>query len=498
MTSATFVPLIDITPEDGQPLYRQLYSQVRKSILDGSLHPGTQLPPSRTLANELGISRNTVIGAFDQLLAEGYLETRQGAGTFVVDLPPDLLLTAAPPDQKKPKVGTSTEPRLSKRGQRFAATQRIVASDRLRHAPAFQTGRPALEEFPFTVWNRLIARHGNHSDPAFLNYAFTAGLPALREAIAAYVGATRAVKCQADQVIVTSGAQGALDLCARLLTDAGDKVWIEDPGYIGARAALVAAGTHLVPVPIDREGISIERGIQLSQEPKLIYVTPSHQYPLGITMSLERRLQLLEISKRTGAWIIEDDYANEYRYEGRPLSSLQGLDEEAHVIYVGTFSKITFPALKVGYAIVPKTISAEFENAQRQTGQSVPTLIQAALSDFISEGGLASHVRRMRTLYDSRRRLLIDHVERELDGYLHIGAADGGMHVCGHLGDEANDTEIAEKAKKEGLFLQPLSYFSIAAQGKGFPLGFAGVPEKKIAKGVKLLATLIRSNFSVN
>src|SRR5579884_3154326 len=381
------------------PFHRQLYDHLRASILSGQLQAGTRLPSTRALAQDLGISRNTVTTAYDQLLAEGYIESRVGHGTTVVPLLPEHLINVAP-THAAPLSATPAHPQLSQRGQLIASASFMPASrSLLTTTPPFRSGVPALDAFPFALWSQLIQRHARNSFSAWGHYQQSYGYQPLREAIAAHIGVTRGVRCIAAQVLIVSGSQQAIDLAARMLLDPGDQAWIEDPGYPGTRNALLAAGATLIPVPIDTEGISVSQGRVLAPQARLVATTPSHQFPLGVTMSLPRRLELLEWARQANAWILEDDYDSEYRFTGRPLSTLQGLDGAQRVLYIGTFSKVLFPSLRLGFLVVPSDLVDAFANMLHTTTYHHSVLEQMALADFISEGHFARHLRTMRTLY---------------------------------------------------------------------------------------------------
>ena len=412
------------------PLYRQLYDALRDAILSGRLRPGSRLPSTRALADDLGASRNTVLAAFGQLLAEGYLEGRVGAGTTVARTLPETLLRARPEVEGTKQPGR--RPRLSRRGAQLLGTRGGVANAAIAAQP-FRPGLPGLDAFPFDLWTRLVARRWRRVPRQLLDYGDPAGYAPLREAIAAYLGEARAVRCEASQVIVVTGAQQAVDLAARVLLDPGDTAWVEDPGYQGARGALIAAGIRLAPVPVDAEGLDVRRGARSAPGARLVYVTPSHQYPLGVTMSLNRRLALLEWASASGAWILEDDYDSEYRYAGRPLAALQGLDTAGRVIYAGTFSKVLFPALRLGYLVVPPELVDAFVAARALADRHSPSVTQAALADFIDGGHFARHVRRTRALYAERQAALVHAARRTLGGLLEVAPAEAGMHLMGWL-----------------------------------------------------------------
>lgn len=485
---------IALDGEAGSPLYRQLYDALREAILDGRLHPGARLPSSRTLAGDLGVGRNTVLAAYDQLTAEGYLEGQVGAGTQVAAILPDTLLQLDRQARATPRRSLPGNTRkLSKRGEALSGTRRLAPCYTRGRGQAFQHGLPAIDQFPALLWSRLLARHSRDPRNGLFGYEVGIGLPALREAIAAYAGAARGVVCTADQVIVTVGAQGALDLAARMLLDPGDPVWVEDPGYLGARGAFLGAGAELVPVPVDGEGLDVEAGIARHQAPKLVYVTPSHQFPLGATLSLPRRLALLEHAQRCGALVLEDDYDSEYRYQGRPIASLQGLDRADTVIYMGTFAKTLFPALKIGYLIVPPGLTDAFATAIRITGHVPPAAIQAALADFIGEGHFGGHVRRMRALYAERRNILLRALDNELAPWLRAAAGEGGLQLSAFLPETADDRAMAKAAAQGGVHVSPLSLYRLEPGAPGLYMGYASVPEPDLTRAAAKLAEILKT-----
>jgi GntR family transcriptional regulator/MocR family aminotransferase len=466
-----------------QSLHRQLYGALRDGIVTGTIAPGTRLPSTRAMAAELRVGRNTVIAAFEQLLAEGFLDSRVGSGTHVVDLFPG---PAPAPRTVGLRPGTAA---LSRRGQRLAAGSRGALPERTAFAP----GLPALDRFPFASWNRFLTRAQRTAAAADLGYRHAAGHPDLRRAIAGYLRRSRGVRCEPEQVLVVSGAQAALDLTVRMLVDPGEPVWLEDPGYLGARGALRGAGVSIVPVPLDDEGLDVATGIARAGGARLAYVTPSFQFPTGITMSLERRLALLRWAARNNAWIIEDDYDSEYRYRSRPLSALQGIDADGRVIYTGTFSKTLYPALRLGYLVVPRHLASAFVTAIRHTGHSTPVLPQLALAQFIEQGAYASHLRRMRSLYARRQRHFVARLQDVLGDELEARVPDGGMQLPAHFTAGHDDDAIASAAASQGLHLSPLSgYYLEAPPRKGLYLGFAGVPEEQVEPGLRQLATLLR------
>jgi GntR family transcriptional regulator / MocR family aminotransferase len=484
---------IALDARSGLALNRQLYLALRDGILAGRWKPGATLPPTRALAAELGVSRNTVLTAFTQLAAEGYVEARVGSGTRVASLSPDALLHAA--SSATPKLThrpARRRPRLSRRGRALASVERAMEPG----GAALRAGLPARAEFPMELWTRILARRSRRPRLDGFGYAHAAGLPALRREIAGYLGATRGARCDPEQVLVVSGTQAALDLAARMLLDAGDCAWIEEPGYLGARGALLGAGARLVPVPVDEAGLRVDtpRGSRARRaaRPRLVYVTPSHQFPTGATMSLPRRLALLARARRTGAWILEDDYDSEYRYVGRPLAALQGLDPAGIVLYLGTFSKVMFPALRVGYLVLPESLVDSFRVAVRLTGHTPPLAVQAALAEFLAEGHLAAHVRRMRLLYAARQARLVEAIGSRLAGVLEAHPSEAGLQLAAHLLVDVDDREVARVAAESGVAVSALSQYHLREPRlRGFLLGYAGAAEREIAPAVEILARAI-------
>ena len=484
------VPEILLDSDSAIPLHRQLYEGLRGAILAGRLVAGTRLPATRVLARELCVSRNTVMNAFEQLLAEGYVEGQTGSGTYVSHVLPDDLLRV--PERPASQSPAGLNRRLSRRGALLAATPVTIARD--QGLPrAFRPGLPTFETFPFDIWTRLVARHWKRPPPELLSYGEPAGYRPLREAIAAYLRAARGVQCATEQVIVVAGSQQGLDLAARVLLDPGDRVWIEDPGYVGARGALRSAGAQLVPVPLDREGLRVAVGIDTCAGARMAYVTPSHQYPLGVTMSLSRRLALLDWARRTGAWLLEDDYDSEYRYTGRPLPALQGLDTDGRTIYLGTFSKVLFPSLRLGYLVVPADLADAFVAARALADRHPPSLEQAALTDFIAEGHFARHIRRTRALYAARQAALIEAAGRELAGLIELHPAEAGMHLVGWLPEGIDDAVIAKRAAQAGVDTPALSSYALEPLRRGgLLLGYAAVSEAEIRQGIQRLGAALR------
>jgi GntR family transcriptional regulator / MocR family aminotransferase len=482
---ATFLPPIALDDRANTPLYRQLYDWFRLAIITGQMRPGQQLPSTRSLAAELKISRIPVSNAYDQLHAEGYLETFIGAGTCVArSIPDDTLSPSAGNARKGPqrtveKIGAR---RMSRRGK--ALTQ-LPTQSWLNIVGAFRVSLPALDDFPIGIWSRLVARHSRKPARGTMAYGDAMGHLQLRETIAEYLGAVRAVRCEASQILVTTGSQQGLQLSAQVLLDPKDRVWIEEPGYPSARQAFIAAGADLTPVPVDHEGINIEEVIRRGHNARAVYITPSHQYPLGMTMSATRRMLLLNWAVRTGAWIIEDDYDSEYRYGSHPIASLQGLDSDARVIYVGTFSKVMFPALRVGYLVVPKDLVAAFSAARDAADVFSATLYQSVLTDFIREGHFARHIRRMRMLYMERRKTLVKAIRVQMGDMLEVVGTEAGMHLVAMLSLGVNDVEVSRKAAQKGISATPLStcYSKPPSRG-GLILGYGGTNAHQIHDGI--------------
>ena len=499
--------------ERPEPLHRQLYDQLRELVLSGRLAPGSRLPSSRSLAGELGCSRNTVVMAFDQLLSEGYLEGKVGAGTFVSSELPEGMLASDRPVMLERPTDSGQGPLLSRRASRFATDGVFLRSelaDAEIEGPAFRTGVPDTDLFPFDIWGRLLGRIWRRPGPELLGSIDPGGLPALQAAIAGHLRTVRGLDCEDDQVLVTAGGQQALDLATRVLLDPGDEVWIEEPGYRGLRAALLSAGARPVPVSVDAEGLSIEEGLALAPNARLAAVAPSHQYPLGITMSLTRRLALLDWARANRAWILEDDYDSEYRYEGRPLAALQGLeaarspggsesDENRRVIYVGTFSKVLFPSLRLGYLITPRPLRDAFLRARRALDDHPSAIAQPALAAFIEEGHFAAHIRRMRRIYAARRDVLVQAAGRHLGGLLRLLPDVAGMHLVAlmepALVARMDDMTATRRAIAAGIVVRPLSDFHAGpVRQQGLLLGYAAVPEELIEPAVKRLAEVLRED----
>lgn len=482
---------ISLQPAPGYPLHKQLYDRIREAVLSGGLPPGTRLPSTRALATELGVSRNTVMTAFGQLLAEGYIQGKLGSGTYVTRTLPDETLRTRRSVTPAALAPSDRGRSLSRRGQQLVKPR--VTAARIGPPIPFRAGTPAIDEFPLDVWSRMLARRWRDATPDLLTYGDPAGHRPLREAIVRYLALARGVRCVAERVVIVSGSQQALDLAARLLLDPDDEVWVEDPGYLGARAALTGSGAKAVSVPVDQEGLIVEVGVERAPHAAMTYVTPSHQFPLGVTMSLSRRLALLAWARDAKAWILEDDYDSEYRYAGRPLAALQGLDVDGRVIYLGTFSKVMLPSLRIGYMVLPPDVVDAFISARAVVDRHSPSVEQAALADFIDEGHFERHIRRMRMLYADRQAALIDAAGKHLGGLLQVEPHAAGMHVVGRLPEGADDVALSEAARMQRVEATPLSgYYLSEAPAPGFVLGYAAIPERPIRAAVTRLATAMR------
>jgi GntR family transcriptional regulator/MocR family aminotransferase len=481
--------LVSLARGARSPVHRQLYDAVRAKILDGSLAPGARLPSTRALAEDLRVSRSTVVRAFDQLAAEGYIDsTKRGSTRVTRQLPDALTRAAAAPTARKAPMARMTSARAHLID---AAWPPLPLSISLPPRP-FRTSVPALDIFPMEIWGRLMSRRWQRASPATLAYGDPQGAPPLREAIAAYLTAARGVRCSAANIVVTAGSQQALDIVARTLLGTGDTVWMEDPGYSGAASAFASAGATLVPVPVDEEGLSVVEGVRRAPNAKLAFVTPARQMPLGITMSLRRRLDLLAWAASHQAWILEDDYDSEFRYSTRPLAALQGLDEHESVIFVGTFSKVTLPALRLGYLVVPDRLIEPLVTVRRAADFCSPPLMQLVMADFMAAGHFERHIRRMRAIYRARRQMLTTLIERALGGLVEVDAPDAGMNLIVWLPPALSDTAVAAALYGAGIDALPMSKCSIENKMRpGLLLGFSGVREADLKSGVAVLQRVV-------
>ncbi|HEU4635084.1 MAG TPA: PLP-dependent aminotransferase family protein [Edaphobacter sp.] len=474
---------------EGEPAYRWLYGALRREILDGRLRPGTRLPATRDLAAEYGLSRGTVVMAFEELKAEGYIEGSVGSGTYVSKVLPEELLQAGHgampqaaaerPSRSFSAYGTALQP--------FPALSGGASR-------AFRANVPALEEFPAALWAQIATRRLRRTSMTMLRGCEAAGYRPLRQAIAGYLRQSRGVVCTAEQVVIVSGVQEALDLAARLFVGFGEKALVEDPGYLGASRVLKAMGAEMLSLGVDSEGAKVPSA---GQEAKLVYVTPAHQAPLGVTMSLSRRLELLRWARETGALIFEDDYDGEYRYAGRTVPALQGLDRHGVVLFAGSFSKVLFPALRLGYLVVPEDLVERFAAAKSILNRHAPVLEQTVLCDFLDAGHFGRHLRKMRELYSERLGVLLEEGKRHLAGAVEISQIEAGLQTVGWLADDLEGRTLVKAAAERGLEMIALAGFfrSVEAWAQrprdGVQMGFAAVSPGEIRRGVDELARTI-------
>jgi GntR family transcriptional regulator/MocR family aminotransferase len=469
-------------PRSDQPHHRQLYGILQVGIREALLPAGLKLPPSRVLAESLGIARNTVVHVYEQLALEGYVQAGVGRGTYVAAVGPRLV------DRAPPLVKRGSAAPLSERGERTVAG---AGASRLQWG-AFAPGVPEVRMFPAQIWNRLHARVWRSAVPEQLTYATGPGDAGLRQAVAEYLQGTRGVVCSAEQVVITSGTQQSLWLVAQLLADAGDEVWLEDPGYWGARSVFGAAGLRCVPVAVDAEGLAPSPE-QLRKAPRMMFVSPSHQYPTGALMSHGRRRQLLDYAVVHRTWVVEDDYDSEFRYATRPLPALQGLDEHHRVLYLGTFSKTLFPALRLAYLVVPPDLVDGFARALSELFREGQTMQQAVLARFLAEGHYASHIRRMRAVYGARHDALITAIRHEFGETLPVIGGDAGLQLVLGLPAHVDDHAVVQQGLRKSVATRPLSMYHMrkAKAARGLLLGYAAVREEEIAPNFARLAKAI-------
>ncbi len=477
-------PVIPIDRLDTLPLSRQICEGFRAAILRGLLRPGQQVPSTRHLAKDLEVSRFPVLDAYAQLLSEGYFESRSGSGTFVsASLPGQL------PQGRRPRSVTPGSRCLSRRS---SLLPRFETAPWQHGCGPFGVHQPALEQFPFTAWSKLLAEHGKRPRLRAIHHNDPMGFECLREAICTYLRTARAVDCDPSQIMIVSGSQQALEITARVLLDSGDPVWIEEPGYQLAQSVLLGAGCQVVPVPVDDEGIDVSAGMSLLPKARAAFVTPSHQYPLGVTTSAARRLRLLDWARDHGAWIVEDDYDGAYRYDATSVASLQGMDADTRVIYIGTFSRVIFPSVRMSYIVIPPDLIERFKAVRFSLGIFTSNLLQEVLTDFIRTGLFARHILRMRAVYKERRTSLVDSLRSICRDSLEIHGTGAGMHLTVTLPSGFNDTEIASEAPRYGLCLWPLSPCYMNKPRHGFVLGFATTPADQMGGAVYQLWRLLR------
>ena len=480
-------PVIAIDRDNARPLHRQVYDGYREAILRGDLAPGQKIPSSRELASEMRVSRFPVLHAYAQLQAEGYFESQVGSGTFISTTLPEQMMSS------EQDIGSSERAPSGLRpvARRNALYPKFRRDSPLRGWGAFGLHQPASDQFPFQLWSELAQRHSRNPNSGSLQRIDPMGLQRFRIEICRYLRTARSVKCDPEQIMVVSGSQQALDLTARVLLNPGDTVLVEEPGYTLEKTVLAAAGCRVKLVPVDDEGMNIGAAAR-HKGAKAAFVTPSHQFPLGTTMSATRRLLLLNWAQSTGAWIIEDDYDSEYRFDTRPIASLQGLDVNSRVIYVGTFSKMLFPSLRVGYIVVPRDLVTLFEAVRFVTDIFPPYLYQEMLADFIEGGHLAQYIRKMRRTYGERREVLVESIRAEFGDFLTIHGAPAGMHVSVSLPEGYDDVEICGSAAKQKLLLWPLStYYAGKRPLHGFVLGFGSTAVEQIPEAVRRMRAVV-------
>lgn len=489
-------PDIGVDPASATPYQRQIFDQLRQAILTRRLAPGAKLPSTRMLAQALGVARNTVLFAFDQLVAEGYLETRARSGHFVTRvLPEDLLTPRSAGAPVRPVAGDRGPSPLSQLAQRAIAAD--TAGVRRSPAVPFAPEAVAADAFPVELWARLSARVFRAARVGDFAYGELAGYRPLRRALAQYLHASRGIECSEDHVLITSGAQQALDLVARVLLNRGDSVVVEDPSYPGTRDAFALLGGSVVRAqPVDGEGLIVEGLARLRPDPRLVVVTPSHQYPLGMAMSLRRRLALIDWAGRRGAWILEDDYDGEFRFARRPLLPLRALDGSQRVLYLGTLSRVLSPSLRMGYLVMRPELVDAFVRVRALSDDAPPQWTQAVVAEFLQGGHLTGHVRRMRALYAERRAALLAAARVHWPGLLALQCGDAGLQVTGWLGEGLRAEVVCAEAARHGVDVRPLSPCWAGRGGggrsEGLILGFAGFDAGQIRKGARVLGAVMR------
>ncbi|MBY6154891.1 PLP-dependent aminotransferase family protein [Vannielia litorea] len=475
------IPGLSVDRSDAASLSMQLATRLRDMILSGELPPGTRLPATRVLARDHGVSRTTAVTVYEQLASEGMVTSHVGAGTYVSQ-------------EVRPHTPATPRPQSLPRVAGGHSAQFFPRLEHPRSPLPFVTGMPAFDAFPMAQWARMQAKYWRSPRSNIMSYPEAAGLPALREAICRHLRANRGLTCAPEEVFVFAGAQDAFLQIAQILLEPGDPVWIENPGAIGARNAFLARGARLVPVPVDAQGLDVSVGRAAEPRFRAAFTTPAHQHPLGMPMSRDRRFELLEEAERAEAWVIEDDYVGEFHYGRAPLPPLKALDAGGRVIYVGTFSKALFPAIRLGYAVVPPGLTEVFTRTLEAAAHGVSHSVQAVVASFIEEGRFSAHIRRMRDLYRDRRDALMEAAETNLKGLLKVQPTETGFHTVGFFPEPRCEKTFAKAALAEGLATSPLSRFALAAIAQeGLTLGFSAVPRIEIERGVERLARALRA-----
>jgi len=472
---------------------RWLYQALRAEILEGRLRPGARLPATRDLARQYGLARGTIVNVFEQLRSEGYIEGSVGSGTYVNRILPDELLHVP----REESTGPSAPRKWRRRISDYATRTKLFPNLENRPSRAFRANMPALDLFPTTLWAQVASRRLRRVSTHLLLGCGPMGYPPLRDAVASYLSTSRGVRCVPDQVAIVSGVQESIDLAARLFLNPGDRVCMEQPGYPGAAIAFEAVGAKVSAIRVDDEGLRVQdagmRGARLA------YVTPGHQFPLGVTMTLARRLQLLEWAGKSGALILEDDYDSEYRYAGRPVPALQGLDRYGLVLFTGSFSKVLFPSLRLGYLVVPPDLVDYFSATLSVTNRHAPLLEQAVLCDFITEGHFGRHLRRMRQVYAERLSVLMECAHHSLSGLLEISGVEAGLQTVGWLHERLDAESAAVAAARRNVEVTPLSRYSQGQLARqGLQLGFAAVDSKEIRRGIRELTISLESELNLH
>jgi GntR family transcriptional regulator/MocR family aminotransferase len=490
MKRATVFELVLPLRDTGIPANRWLYGALRAEILGGRLRPGARLPATRDLARQYELARGTIVNAFEQLKSEGYVDGSVGSGTYVSKILPDELLQV--PQEDGP--GLPAQRKRRSKVSDYAGRVHLFPNLEVRPSRAFRANIPALDLFPTTLWAKVAARRLRRVSTNLLLGCGPMGYPPLRQAVASYLSTSRGVKCVPEQVAIISGVQEALDLAVRLFLNPGDRVCMENPGYPGAAIAFKAGGAKVSAIRLDDEGMQVQDASMRGA--RLVYVTPGHQFPVGVTMSLARRLRLLEWAGKSGALILEDDYDSEYRYSGRPVPALQGLDRHGLVLFTGSFSKVLFPSLRLGYLVVPPNLVDYVSATLSVTSRHAPLLEQAVLCDFITEGHFGRHLRRMREVYAERLSVLLECAQQSLTGLLEISGVEAGLQTAGWLSGGIDSELAAAAASKRDVEVTPLSRYSHGRMAReGLQLGFAAVDGKEIRRGVLELAIALESEL---